>query len=212
VEIELRRGGFADALARLAALATGSGGFVAETRTSEAGRAPRGSVTIRIPASAFDGVVAEVRALGTVRSLTTQAVDVTGQFVDLEARIRTLDATRAQYLTLLTRARAIGDILAVQERLTDVQSQIEQLQGQRDALADRAALATLTVSVAEPGAGQPPERAGFAKAWDDAVDGFTGALAAILAASGTATVVLGVLALVAAAGRLLWLRLRRAAI
>lgn len=212
IDLQLPRGALGEAVTRLTALATGAGGMVSEARTAEAGRAATGTVTLRVPAAAFESVLTEVRRLGEVRSLSVSANDVTGQVVDLDARIRALDATRAQYLALLSRARAIGDILAVQERLNDAQTQIEQLQSQRAALADRAALATLVVSLAEEGATRPAPRSGFAKAWDEAVDGFTGALQAVLAASGTAVVVLAGIAVAMALARLAWARLRRLAL
>ena len=162
-------------------------------------------------AATFDDLLARVRSLGDVRSSTTHGQDVTGQYSDVKARLAALNATRSQLLTILQKATAIGDVLAVQDRLNDVQSQVEQLQGQQKMLDDQTAYAALSVDVAQRGAkhGPPGKPSGLAKAWDDARHGFTTGVEDILAASGTALLVLLVLAVVVVVGRYLWLIVHR---
>ena len=60
-----------------------------------------------------------------------------GQYVDLQSRITALQDSRQQYLTILAKATTVGDVLAVQEQLDGIQSQIEQLQGQLQVLSER---------------------------------------------------------------------------
>ena len=71
---------------------------------------------------------------------------MTGQYVDLQARLAALEASRQQYLTILAKATSIGDILAVQEQLDSIQSQIEQLQGQLQVLTSETSYSTLNVT------------------------------------------------------------------
>ncbi|PLS76326.1 MAG: hypothetical protein CYG61_02745 [Actinobacteria bacterium] len=213
VDIEVGRGRFSAALDRLSALAVGRGGFVTQTETSESGDAPSGTVTLRIPAGGFDEAVSEVRRLGKVQSASSRGQDVTARYSDLEARLRALGATRDQILTVLSKANAVGDILAVQERLNSVQVQIEQLQGQQKLLDDQTTFGTLAVRLAEPGAGgglnRGAERSGLAGAWDDARDGFVGGVEAIVAGSGTALILLLSLGALALAARGAWVLARR---
>ena len=75
-------------------LAAGVNGYVADTRTAEGGDDPTGTMTLRVPAASFDDVVGRVRAMGTVRSLTSHGQDVTGQYSDIKARLTALNATR----------------------------------------------------------------------------------------------------------------------
>ena len=77
----------------------------------------------------------------------TETADVTGDVVDLHARIRNLRATEAAFESILTRAGSIKDILAVQAELTTVRGQIEQLEAKVGDLEERAALSTLRVTV-----------------------------------------------------------------
>ena len=46
---------------------------------------------------------------------------MTGQYVDLQARLTALEDSRQQYLTILAKATSIGDILSVQEQLDSIQ-------------------------------------------------------------------------------------------
>ena len=134
------RGDLGRTMTQLTALAGAYGGFVANSQTQSGagtGGAPYGSVTLQVPVDSFSAVLKQAQALGKTSDLTTKATDVTGQYVDLQARITALEASRQQYLTILAKATTVGDVLAVQEQLDTIQSQIEQLQGQLQVLTER---------------------------------------------------------------------------
>ncbi|HEX8003349.1 MAG TPA: DUF4349 domain-containing protein [Mycobacteriales bacterium] len=179
--------GTLDALARVA---NGRGGFVAASTSGGDPESPTGSVTLRVPAAAFDATVADVRRLGDVVALATTGTDVTAQVEDVAARLRSLTAARAQLQQLLSRANTVGEVLSVQERLTTVQTEIEQYQARQKSLEDSTTYGTLRVAVQEPGTSPDREPTGFAKAWHDAVDGFVSAAQRVVAASGTIAFVL----------------------
>jgi hypothetical protein len=211
VQLEVRRDAVGPTMRQLSSLAGGLGGYVADTKSAEGGDDPAGSVTLRVPVNTFEQLLGQVRALGTVRNSTTHGQDVTGQFSDIQARLTALTATRDQLLTILHKASAIGDVLAVQDRINDVHTQIDQLQGQQKVLDDQTSMASLSVDITQHGAtpGPPSKPSGIAKAWDDARHGFTSGVEDILAASGTTLVVLLVLAAIAVIGRYVWLLVRR---
>jgi len=96
-------------------------------------------------------LVDQVRHAGVATSVVTSATDVTGQYVDLQARINALQVSRTQYLKIMTRTNSIGGILSVQNQLNSIQSQIEQLQAQLNLLNSETTYATLTVSLREAG-------------------------------------------------------------
>jgi hypothetical protein len=144
---------------------TAAGGYVAGSERSLDGDRPFARLTFRIPAARWDATLAELRALGTkVLGEQTTADEVTAQVVDLDARLKNLRATETQLLGVMQQAVKIPDILAVQAELTNVQGQIEQLQAQRDTLADQAAQGTLTTSF---GLAPAPVQA-VTNAWDPA--------------------------------------------
>jgi hypothetical protein len=208
------RGDLPRTMTRLTGLAGAYGGFVAnsQSQSGAGGGAPYGSITLEVPVDNFSTVLKQAEQYGKTSSVSTKATDVTGQYVDLQARLSALEASRQQYLTILAKATSIGDILAVQEQLDSIQSQIEQLQGQLQVLASETSYSTLNVTVSERGA--PPQpgplpESGLVQAWHDSIGGFvTGAEGAIRLA-GPFLFALLCLALVAVGGRLLWRRYQR---
>ena len=140
------------AVGRVRALALELGGYVGG---SQSGTADEGAtLTLRIPADRFDDALTRLHQLdGHVLSEATREEDVTSAVVDLEARLKNLQASEVQYRALLAKAVKIEDILAVQTRLDDVRGQIEQLQAQDKELTGLANLSTVTVTLV-PGAVQ----------------------------------------------------------
>ncbi len=135
------------ALGRAQAAVAAAGGYVAGSDRSDQGAQRIATVTYRIPAAAWDSTLAAVRAVATkVEKEETNAVEVTGQVIDLGARITNLRATEAALQAIMAKATKIPDVLAVQQQLTDVRGQIEELTAQRQHLQNQAAMGTLTVT------------------------------------------------------------------
>ena len=202
-------------MTRLSAIATGAGGFVASSQTQTAAGPegpPTGTITLQVPVADFASVLQQAQALGKTSNLTTKATDVTGQYVDLQARIDALEATRQQYLTIMTRATTIGDVLSVQDELDSVQTQIEQLQGQLQLLTSQTAYSTVTVTVNEPTAlprPAPVPESGVVRSWHDSVGGFADGVEGIIRYAGPVLFALLCLGLVWLGGRALWRRSQR---
>ena len=204
------------AVTRLTAIATGAGGYVAKSALQvgpSTGTVPSsGTLVLQVPQAAFDSVLTQVRSIGTVTSMTSTSTDVTGQYVDLQARIDALQASRQQYLTILSKATSIGDILSVQNQLDTIQSQIEELQGQLNLLDSQTTYATLTVSLSQSGHRPPPPAAtpsGLGRAWHQSVDGFTSGVEWLVRIAGRTLFVLLCLAVFAVVGRWAWRAWRR---
>jgi hypothetical protein len=146
-EVGLEVDNVAVALAEVRGMAVELGGHVG---ASQAGTLDEtASVTLRVPAERFDELLSRLQEMpdAEVVSMSTREEDVTGQVVDLDARIRNLQASEASYRVLFDRAERIDDILRVQSRLDEVRGQIEQLEAQLEAIEARADLSTLTVTL-----------------------------------------------------------------
>lgn len=211
LDLEVPARGFEPTVERITSMAIGLGGYVAESTTSESGDVPRGSITLRIPASSFDQLLTDLRKLGDVKAVTTKGTDVTAQFTDLAARLSALTATRDRLFEVLRGARNIGDIIAVQDRITGVQTEIEQLQGQQGLLQDQTSFGTLAVTFAEPGADEivAASDEGLGAAWDEARQRFGDSVEGLIAWSGSAAVVVIAGLVVLGLGWLVWARGRR---
>jgi len=211
VDLEVKSGTLGGTIDQLDSLAAGLGGFVASSQTSEGGPSPTGDLTLRVPAARFEQLLTEVRSMGRPISVTTGGQDVTAQYVDLQARIDALEATRQQFLQILAKAEQIGDILAVEEQINDLQVQIEQLQGQQRVLDDQTTYSTLSVHLSEQGATPvstaPP--GGLSAAWAHARHNFATGLESVVSWSGGFGVFLVCLAVIGLLGRFGWSAVRR---
>jgi hypothetical protein len=165
----------AQALARAKTAVAAAGGYIGASQESNAGDRPTATITYRIPASRWEDAITAVRAVATkVVAEQTQASEVGGQIVDLEARIANLRASEAALQDIAKATARVTDLLAVQAQLTDVRGQIEQLDAQRARLADQVAYGTLVTTFGlEVAAVQET-----ARGWDPAkdVDGATATL------------------------------------
>ena len=124
------------------------GGFVVSSNVYKNGLIPYGTIEVRVPAAKFDAGLTEVKALGEVVSESANGQDVTEEYVDLDAQLRNLRATEAQFLAIMAKAVKIEDILNVQRELTNVRGDIERLQGRMKYLKQSSDLSTITVNFA----------------------------------------------------------------
>lgn len=130
------------------------GGYVGGSNTSNFDDQPRAQITYRIPTDHWEDALDMLRNLNgqTTKVVTeqTEAFDVTGQVIDIEARIRNLRASETALQRIAEEAVRIADVLEVEARLTDLRGQIEQLTAQLEGLNDRATYATLTATFTTP--------------------------------------------------------------
>jgi hypothetical protein len=135
-----------EAEARLKSKVDDLGGYILEAHKTGTGDTASSQITFRVPAGRFDDALAAMQALAKlVDSKNVTGQDVTEEYVDLEAQLRNLEATRARLLTFLDKAVKVDDALAVQRALTDIQGQIERIAGRIKYLRQSAALSTIEV-------------------------------------------------------------------
>jgi Domain of unknown function (DUF4349) len=198
-------------LSQLTVLVIHDGGYVASSKVvaGSPGESSTATVVLRVPEHHFDSLVSVVQHYGTPTSVVTNSTDVTGQYVDYQAHIAALEASRTQYLAILAKAGSISSILEVQQQINVLQTQIDELEGQRNVLVNEAAYSMLTVNL-NPGqgpAGASPS--GLSTAWHDSIGGFVTGFESVVRAAGPA--LFGVLCLLVlfVLGRLSWRAARR---
>ncbi|HWQ12771.1 MAG TPA: DUF4349 domain-containing protein, partial [Roseiflexaceae bacterium] len=137
-----------EAEASVRAKAAELGGYVVSSQTNGEGDYMTAVVVFRVPAAQFDAALSGVQGLAKkVLSRNVSGEDVTEEYVDLESRLRTLEATRDRLLDLLAKAQTVEDALSVNSALTDVQGQVEQIKGRMQYLRQSAALSTISVEL-----------------------------------------------------------------
>jgi hypothetical protein len=138
--------------ARVQALATRLGGFVGSSNGQRREDLMYYSLTLRVPVERLDEAVAAIRALAIrVNQEHQQVDDVTDQYIDLDARMRTLEATETELRALLAesrqRARKVSEIMEVYQQLIEIRSQIEQIRTQLNSFDKLAALSTINLEL-----------------------------------------------------------------
>ena len=128
-------------------------------------------LTLKVPSADLDAVLTAVEDMAhDVRYRNMSGNDVTAEYVDLEGRLVALEAARDRLLELLKKAEKVEDAVAVNQALTDVQSQIESMTGRMRYLRQSAAMSSLTlelypipvIPVIDPDQWQPLEDARMA--------------------------------------------------
>lgn len=149
-----------DARAKVDEIVNAAGGYIDSTQVERRQDAVSdATLVIRVPASAFDGLLPKLRALGEITGESTNAADVTDQFVDTEARLASSQVLEKRLLELATaRDGKIDQILEVERELARVRGDIEGYQGHLKQWSDQIAMSTLTISIAtrRPEIASPP--------------------------------------------------------
>ena len=120
-------------------------GFIVSSQVYNLNTIPQATVMIRVPAVEFEGVLGELRTFGQVTSESVNGQDVTAEYVDLDAELKNLRATEAQFLEIMKKAQRIEDVLAVQRELTNTRSSIERIEGRMKYLSESAEYSTIMV-------------------------------------------------------------------
>ena len=107
-----------------------------------------GFIAIRVPAGQLDAAVLRLRQMAVeVESEVVDSRDVTDEYVDLTAQLDNLQAAEQAYLKLFDRAEKVEDALEIQRTLTQVQGDVERLQGRIKLLEETAAFSLISVTL-----------------------------------------------------------------
>ena len=144
-----------EAQRRLAALAESEGGYVVTTESQSSGAPEAAGLTvnivIRVPASKFNVVIEGIQSLGgSIKQRRITGQDVTEEYIDLDARMRTQKALEAQFLEIMKTARKVSEALEVQTQIAAVRTEIERMEGRRRFLDSQTAFSTITVTLRPP--------------------------------------------------------------
>lgn len=139
------------AIDRSTQIITDLGGYIVSSRTwydDYFGNSLKyATLTIGIPVDQFERALQRFRDL-SIRVLDENASgeDVTDQYVDLQSQLENLEATRARIQEFLNDAKTVDEALRINQQLSDIEGQIEQIKGRMNYLSNRAAFSTITVN------------------------------------------------------------------
>lgn len=136
------------AIDQLTGIAADYDGYIVSSRAWSDGTYRMATVTISVPVDNFEQVLRRLRGMA-IKVLDERAdgQDVTEQYVDLESRLRNLEATQTRIRAFLDQAVTVEEALEVNRRLSDIEGQIEEVKGKMNYIKERAVYSTITVQL-----------------------------------------------------------------
>ena len=155
----------AKAMDTITQMATNAGGFVVtsnlvKTTTDQGNEVPVANITIRVPADKLNDTMTQIKALVKDPAIDITSENVTGQdvtkeYTDLQSQLVNLQKAAAQLREIMASANNTQDVLAVYNQLTQIQGQIEVIQGQINYYNDSSRLSAIDVQLTAQAAVQP---------------------------------------------------------
>lgn len=130
----------------------GEGAFVVSANESGggSGSSPYIDMTIRVPSARFDEMMnwlTDQAVQGTNPSINVTAEDVTAEYVDVQARVESLEAARDRLLELMENAETTEELLMAEQQLTQREAEIESLKGRMQYLSEASDLSRISISL-----------------------------------------------------------------
>ncbi len=203
-----------EASAAIERLAAAHGGYLEKlTAKAQTGSARELSAALRIPAKQLDGFLADLRKLGHLDGESRENEEVSAQYVDLNARLRSARATEQRLIELLgTRTGKLSDVLDAERELARIRGEIESMQGQNAVLVHRVSYATVQVELSEEYRERLSTTSKGTKIWNALVQGYgnleDGAVAMLILLLEYGPAILFWLAVLMLPAWLVWRRLR----
>lgn len=141
-------------LAELTGKITALGGYVENKSTRNGGststrRYRYADMTIRIPAEHLGEFIEHVSGRTNVLSYNENADDITLRYVATQSRVTALETEQQRLLELLAKAENMADLLLIEERLTNVRTELEEVTSQMRIFDNMVDYGTVYLSVTE---------------------------------------------------------------
>lgn len=114
----------------------------------------RASLTVKIPQGKLNDTVQSISDFGEVTNNNTYTEDVTEEYYDSQARLKVLEAKETRLIALLGKAVNIPDIVAIENELAKVRSEIEVIKGRLQYLTNSTSFSTININLQQAVPGQ----------------------------------------------------------
>lgn len=105
------------------------------------------TLTIKVPSENFDLLLDYItRDVKKIDNKSVNLKDVTEEFIDIQARLKTKKEIEQKYLDLLKQANSIEQTLSIEKQLGEIRGEIESIEGRLKFLESQVSYSTLTVS------------------------------------------------------------------
>lgn len=121
------------------------GGFISNENQSNQTYRNTSTMTIRLPSDKFDQFIAICDGLGQdgYDRRNISANDVTEEFLDISARVKTKKELESRYHDLLKKAKNVEEVIQVEREIGKLRGEIESAEGRLNYLSDRVSMSTV---------------------------------------------------------------------
>ncbi|MBQ4803374.1 DUF4349 domain-containing protein [Aquimarina sp. MMG015] len=126
-------------------------GYVSDERFTNTNYSKENRFTIRIPQDKFDEVLDSICALAEfVDHKNISTVDVTEEYIDINSRLKTKLEVKQRYETILrTKAKNVEDILLTEDKLRELQEEIDAAKGRLKYMSNKVSFSTIQLDMYE---------------------------------------------------------------
>ena len=129
------KGKFLETYNRISSMVETYGGSVINSNYSKENDIFSGFIEVIVPKEKFDSVINKLGELGNVTNLEISSSDVTQEYVDLNSRLKVLEAQKELLTSWLKQAKTIDELLKIRSEIEQVESEIEQIKGRLNYIA-----------------------------------------------------------------------------
>ncbi len=103
-------------------------------------------MTLRVPEEKFDQLLIKISdSAKKIDRKSVSALDVTEEFIDVEARLKVKKELEGRYKELLVKAKTVEELLSIEKEIGILRAEIESVEGRLRYLQDRVSLSSLTI-------------------------------------------------------------------
>lgn len=135
-----------DTRTHIAKIVSETKGYISNDQVNDQQGNTEHRITIRVPAGQFETLLEKIsRQAAKLDSKSINALDVTEEFIDVEARVKTKKELETRYKDLLKKANKVEEILNIEREIGSLRTEIESIEGRLKYLKDKVSYSTLVV-------------------------------------------------------------------
>lgn len=135
------------ALQKVKAMVGALTGVVSAEDTQRYGDAITSTLTLSVPSDKLDATLTQLAQIGQVNKQTINSTDVTGEVVDLVARVKSAQASVDRIRAMFDKATTVSDLVKVEQELATRQAELESLTARKQALEASVAMSSIVLTL-----------------------------------------------------------------
>jgi len=107
------------------------------------------NLTVKVPANDYENFLNDLKGKGKITHRNMNVTNISRSYYDTSATVEALEIQEKRLLDMMKQAKTIDDMIAVEKRLTEVQTQLNQNKTNLSAMDTEVAYSTITLNIQE---------------------------------------------------------------